>query len=346
MALGREQEQPHTWATPPPPQVSGEVQEPQSTTPHPVLKGPQEAPRFAQDFARHPHWFVSPPPPHVFGVSHSPQGIASAQPSETQPQEAPSWVHDLGLHVPVPHRLGPAPPQVCPPPQFPHSTTPPQPSGMLPQSAFAFAQVVGVHSQRLGVPLPPHCDGGGHPPQLSTALHPSETNPQSASSPSHVPGSHLAEPQRFGPSPPQTLPSSHDPQSRMPPQPSVVVPQLAPRELQVVGKQEASGRPSPTASMGESPIASPDASPEPSTPASDPGGACAVPSSDEHPADKATMPAITSNTVTRLRISLSISCTPAPQACRNDGRGRRRTPDRVSRLPAPTRTCPTLHLEG
>jgi hypothetical protein len=43
-ALGNEQVHPHWLGTPPPPQVSGASQEPQSALPHPVSTGPQLAP--------------------------------------------------------------------------------------------------------------------------------------------------------------------------------------------------------------------------------------------------------------------------------------------------------------
>jgi len=54
MAWGKEQVQPHTFASPAPPQVSGGVHWPQSTSPQPVSNIPHEAPSCAQLFAMHP----------------------------------------------------------------------------------------------------------------------------------------------------------------------------------------------------------------------------------------------------------------------------------------------------
>jgi hypothetical protein len=61
---------------------------------------------------------------------------------------------------------------------------------MVPQLAPAAAQVVGLHSQRLGVPLAAQRLGGVHVPQSSTPPQPSAMVPHSAPALAHVFGVH------------------------------------------------------------------------------------------------------------------------------------------------------------
>jgi len=107
---------------------------------------PHDTPSFAQLMATHPHWFAVPPPPQVDGGAHSPQSIASEQPSEIHPHEAPSCVQTLGVHDSVPHWLSPPPPHVCPAGHDPHVTFPPHPSGADPHTASSCAQVLGTQA--------------------------------------------------------------------------------------------------------------------------------------------------------------------------------------------------------
>ncbi len=85
-------------ATPPPPQVWGAVQVPQSTTlpqpgpPHPSLVIPQSNPWAAQVFGVHsgtPQRLGRPPPPHCWHVGQPPQSRGPPQPSVTVPQSKP-----------------------------------------------------------------------------------------------------------------------------------------------------------------------------------------------------------------------------------------------------------------
>jgi hypothetical protein len=62
-------------------------------------------------------------------------------------------------------------------------------------------------------------------------------NPHSAVSPAQVFGLQLPTPQTFGVPPPPQVPLEHVPQLTVPPQPSLMGPQLAPTLAQVRGEQ-------------------------------------------------------------------------------------------------------------
>jgi hypothetical protein len=54
-----------------------------------------------------------PTPPHTFGLEQSPQSMAWLHPSETNPHDALSCEHVLGVQYPPPQVLAaPPPPQV------------------------------------------------------------------------------------------------------------------------------------------------------------------------------------------------------------------------------------------
>jgi hypothetical protein len=95
-----------------------------------------------------------------------------------------------GVHVVVPHMLGPAPPHVMPLGHGPQSIELPQPSGIGPHDPPA-GHVAFVHGgvmQAAGVPVqisPP-----GQSPQSSCFPQPSLIGPQTT--PAHVPGTHGA----------------------------------------------------------------------------------------------------------------------------------------------------------
>ena len=81
---------PHVLGLPPPPQMSGAVQDPQeSAPPHPSPAGPQLIPRSLQVFGTQadmpPHWLNLPPPPHVAGAVHVPQSSELPHPSPAGP---------------------------------------------------------------------------------------------------------------------------------------------------------------------------------------------------------------------------------------------------------------------
>jgi hypothetical protein len=94
-----------------------------------------------QSAGAHAHWL----PLHVCPAGQVSQSSVALQPSEAMPQDAASRLQVLGVHVLVPHLLGPPPPQFCPGGHEPHVTTEPQPSGAAPQDAPRAAQVAGVH---------------------------------------------------------------------------------------------------------------------------------------------------------------------------------------------------------
>src|SRR5688572_4417456 len=132
---------------PPPPQVCGAVQVPQSSSPpHESLAGPQFMPRLAQVVGVQlklmggvPQTPGVPSPPHIWGEVHVPQSNSPPQPSAAGPQLAPSWSQVAGTHAPpggtaVPQTLGvPAPPHVSEPVHVPQFSTLPQPSPTGPQ---------------------------------------------------------------------------------------------------------------------------------------------------------------------------------------------------------------------
>jgi hypothetical protein len=58
-------------------------------------------------------------------------------------------------------------------------TVPPQPLGIVPQSARAGHDVIGVQSQWLGLPPPPHVCGMVQLPQLTVRVAPQLSVPMS-----------------------------------------------------------------------------------------------------------------------------------------------------------------------
>ena len=155
--------QPQTLGVPPPPQVWGTVQVPQSRVPpQPSGTSPQLSP------AGHlvigvvqPHLLAVPPPPQVWGAVQVPQPGAPQQP------------HALGV---------PPPPQVWGALQVPQLITLPQLSSAVPQS-WPMGQVVmvGVQPHWLGTPPPPQVSlglGQVRGPQLTLLPQPLEMLPQ------------------------------------------------------------------------------------------------------------------------------------------------------------------------
>jgi hypothetical protein len=66
--------QPHRLGSPPPLQVPGAEQLPQSSIdPQPSGIDPQSVPCMVQVVGLHPHWLAVPPPPQVLGKVHAPQ---------------------------------------------------------------------------------------------------------------------------------------------------------------------------------------------------------------------------------------------------------------------------------
>jgi hypothetical protein len=180
---------PQRLAMPPPPHVAGAAQLPQlSMPPHPLGTSPQLAPRAEHVTGVHPHLFGTPPPPHRAGATHVPQFCTSPHPSETKPHSAPTWAQ---VHVEQPSSSqkfgrgvprGPLSglPQVESwPRHVPQKTVPPHSSDIVPQLAPRAAQVVGVHPQRFGTPLPPQVSGAAQEPHASVPPQRSEMVPHS-----------------------------------------------------------------------------------------------------------------------------------------------------------------------
>jgi hypothetical protein len=93
--------QPHWFWTPPPPQVCGDTQEPQSMTLlHWSETLPHEASSCAQVLALQlpvPHLF-GPPPPQVSPDGHVPHSTSPPQPSSAVPHSASTCWQLLGTH--------------------------------------------------------------------------------------------------------------------------------------------------------------------------------------------------------------------------------------------------------
>src|SRR5688500_1490777 len=96
---------------PPPPQVSGVSQMPQSRIlPQPSETLPQSAPSSAHVRVIHgkfPH-LLNPPPPQKSASSHAPHSKTPPHESGTWPQSAPSSVQVLALQPPSPPPVSPA----------------------------------------------------------------------------------------------------------------------------------------------------------------------------------------------------------------------------------------------
>src|SRR5438132_1380504 len=94
---------PQTLRTPPPPQVWGEVQEPQLTVPpQPSEMQPQLLPVAEHVVAVHPQTFGVPPPPQVWGAVQEPQFRVPPQALEMEPQFLPCAAHVVGVQVAPP----------------------------------------------------------------------------------------------------------------------------------------------------------------------------------------------------------------------------------------------------
>jgi len=93
--------QPHSLDFPPPPQVCGAAQVPQSmAVAQPSEIYPHCAPSWTQDLGKQaevPQRF-GPPPPQTWPLIHSPQSIFPPQPSGAEPHSASSCAHVLGTH--------------------------------------------------------------------------------------------------------------------------------------------------------------------------------------------------------------------------------------------------------
>jgi hypothetical protein len=103
-------------------------------------------------------------------------------------------------------------------------------------------QPSGLHILGVAVPKhPPQFIPTGHVPHWSMFPQPSPIAPHCAPSSAHVFGQHMALPQTFavpgpqGVEPPQVSPPGHVPQSSIPQQPSLTIPQLNPCDAQVLG---------------------------------------------------------------------------------------------------------------
>ncbi len=123
--------QPQACGTPPPPQVSGALQLPQSRMLlQPSEISPHSAASSAQVLGVHdevPHW-LGPSPPQNSPGEQPPQSSVLPQPSSTEPHSAPSSKHDLGTQLPSP------PASLLPPPapELPLEPAPPSSSALPP----------------------------------------------------------------------------------------------------------------------------------------------------------------------------------------------------------------------
>lgn len=138
--------QPHSFAVPPPPQVSGAVQSPQlSVPPQPSEMVPQFFPAGHAVSGVQPQTPAVPPPPQVFGAVQVPQFTRTPQSSVNVPQLNPSVPH-VSVGVQPQTFAVPPPPHVFGAVQLPQPRVKPvqSPFGMVPQSLPCAAQVVGV----------------------------------------------------------------------------------------------------------------------------------------------------------------------------------------------------------
>lgn len=180
--------QPHWPLTPPPPQVLGEVQVPQSSiVPQPSESDPHEIPSPAQVLGTQAAWphLLGPPPPQTSGDAHSPQCTVPLQPSDAVPHSSPSCAQVLVTHVHWNCGL-----QDCPPTQVPQESTEEQPSDGYPHCAPRLEHDLGLQGavpQTLGPPPPQVCPCG-HGPQSTLPPHPSGAEPQCAPSAEQVIG--------------------------------------------------------------------------------------------------------------------------------------------------------------
>jgi hypothetical protein len=137
-------EHPHTFAVPPPPQVSSPEQVPQSSIPpHPSDGVPQFAASESHVLGEQPHAFAVPAPPQVSLPEHLPQWSVLPQPSEIAPHSAPRSAQVEALH---PHWFGWLAPQTSVPVHLPQWSVLPQPSESGPQSAPSSSHVFGTQT--------------------------------------------------------------------------------------------------------------------------------------------------------------------------------------------------------
>jgi hypothetical protein len=125
--------QPHRFSTPPPPQVFGCSQLPQSSVvAQPSEMTPQSAPAASQVVGMQgvvPQRFM-PPPPQVSPSGHASQTTVEPQPPGSSPHSAPSSWQVLGVQLQV--LSGP---QVSGAWHEPQSANSPQPLSTIPHSA-------------------------------------------------------------------------------------------------------------------------------------------------------------------------------------------------------------------
>src|ERR1043165_4331054 len=104
---------------------------------------------------------------------------------------------------------------------------------MAPHLAASSSHVFGLQAQWLSTPPTPHLSGAVHIPQCNVPLHPSEASPQSNPRSAHVFGVHVPAPHWLGAGAPHTCMPGQLPQGSVLPQPSEMVPHLAPTAAQV-----------------------------------------------------------------------------------------------------------------
>lgn len=102
--------QPHRFAVPPPPQVSGSMHMGQVMTPaHPSGISPQSPAMHVRGVqGPTPQRFGIPIAPHTRSGRHMPQSMVPPQPSVMGPHSAPSASHVVGTHGPESRRPAPA----------------------------------------------------------------------------------------------------------------------------------------------------------------------------------------------------------------------------------------------
>ena len=232
--------QPHAFAVPPPPHVSGDAQAPQEVLrANPQLSVPTTVPQVAPWAAQkaavvcgvQPQTFAFPLPPQVWGEVHAPQLAVRTRPQlslpVTEPQLAPDLAQNAasGSEIQPQTFAVPPPAHVCgelhPPhdvvrgrPQLSVAVTVPQ---VAPWAAQKAAVVCGVQPQTFALPLPPQVVGDAHVPQSTVRATPQlslpVTDPQLAPELTQkVAVLSLTQPQTLAvPPPPQLCGVVHDP---------------------------------------------------------------------------------------------------------------------------------------
>jgi hypothetical protein len=160
--------QPHTFGTPPPPQVVPDPQVQVTEPPHPSAKTPHLPPAHTFVFGVHPQTPAAPPPPHVF-VPEQLQLTVPPQPSPSMPHLPPPQ----GLMGVQPHTFAtPAPPHVLGAAHVPHATAAPQLLVPLPHVLFAQAVALsGTQAHRV-VGVPVQVSLAAHAVQTAGSPHP------------------------------------------------------------------------------------------------------------------------------------------------------------------------------